>query len=163
MTKVHETIDIAAPPAAVWEQLVDPQRMADWHAKLVEVRRTGTGPVRVGERFSTTYIASKKKQNRKEAEAEVLRCEPWTTLSLRHHFQERGRTGHVDETFELQPRAEGRETHILQMVDFGGAGMPLWVRALIWCITRTGERSGEGILEPLKRVCEGEAAEAGVT
>jgi hypothetical protein len=27
----------------------------------------------------------------------------------------------------------------------------------MWCITRTGERSGEGILEPLKRACEGAA------
>lgn len=160
MTKVYETIDIAASPADVWEQLVDPQRMADWHAKLVEVRRTGTGPVRVGERFGTTYIASKKKQNRKEAEAEVLRCEPWTTLALRHHFEERGRKGYVDETFQLDPRGAGRETHVLQTVDFAGAGMPLWARALIWCITRTGEQRGEGILEPLKRVCEGEARQA---
>jgi uncharacterized protein YndB with AHSA1/START domain len=156
--KVHESIDIAAPPQAVWAQIVNPQLMADWHTKLIEVRRTGSGPLCVGERFGTTYIKSRKKQNRADAEAEVLRCEPWSTLLLRHHFEEKGRTGHVDETFQLRPRTEGRETRVEQTVDFSGAGLPLWVRALMWCITRTGEPRGEGILEPLKRACEGQVA-----
>jgi hypothetical protein len=41
-------------------------------------------------------------------------------------------------------------------VDFAGAGLPLWARALMWCITRTGERTGDGVLDPLKRTCEGQ-------
>ena len=152
--KVHETIDIAARPEQVWPFLVDPQRMADWHAKLEEVRRSGAGPVYVGERFGTTYIMSKKKQNRQDSEAEVLRCEPWTTLVLRHRILEQGPNRYVEETFQLSPRAEGAETHVEHTVDFGRAGMPLWVRALMWFITRFGEPRGEGILEPLKSTCE---------
>jgi uncharacterized protein YndB with AHSA1/START domain len=155
--KVHESIEIAAPPEKVWAQIADPQAMADWHAKLVEVRRTSRGPLFVGERFGTTYIKSRKKQNRGDAEAEVLRCEPRTVLVLRHHFTDKGRSGYVDETYVLSPRDEGRGTLVEQTVDFANAGLPLWARALMWCITRTGERSGEGILEPLKRACEGAA------
>ena len=156
--KVHESIEIDAPPQAVWEQIVDPQLLADWHVKLLEVRRSGKGPVYVGERFGTTYIESRKKHNAKEAEAEVLRCEPWTTLQFRHHFQHKGRSGHVEETFQLSPRNRGQSTLVEHSVDFAGAGLPLWVRALMWCITRTGEPSGEGVLDPLKRTCEKQLA-----
>ena len=161
MVKVYEAIDISAPPLAVWAQIADPQRMADWHAKLLEVRRKSTGPVYPGERFETTYAMSRTRSKHSHAEAEVLRCEPGTTLVLRHHFAEKGERRHVDESYVLQPRAEGRQTRVEQSVDFGGAGMPLWVRALMWCITRTGEPRGEGILAPLKRVCEGQPAETG--
>jgi uncharacterized protein YndB with AHSA1/START domain len=155
---VRESVEIAAPPAVVWAQLVDPQLMAVWHAKLVEVRRSGRGPVQVGERFGTTYIQSHKKQNRKDSNAEVLVCDPWTTLVLRHYLTHKGAQRHVVETYQLHPRDGGRATLVEQTVDFSRSGLPLWARALIWCITRTGERRGEGILEPLKRVCEGEPA-----
>jgi uncharacterized protein YndB with AHSA1/START domain len=156
--KVHESIEIAARPADVWAQLADPQLMADWHAKLEEVRRTAIGPVFVGERFGTTYVMSKKKQNRQDAEAEVLRCEPWTTLVLRHHFRDKGRDRYVDETFQLWPIDEGAGTRVEQTVDFSGSGLPLWAKALMWCITRTGEKTGDGILDPLRRTCEGTRA-----
>jgi uncharacterized protein YndB with AHSA1/START domain len=153
--KVHESLEIAASPEWVWEHIADPQAMADWHAKLVEVRRNSSGPLYVGERFGATYIMSRKKQNRRDSEAEVLRCEPWTALVLRHHMIEKGATGYVDETYLLSPRDEGRATRVEQTVDFANAGLPLWARALMWCITRTGEPSGEGTLDPLKRACEG--------
>jgi uncharacterized protein YndB with AHSA1/START domain len=152
--QVHESIDIAAPPAAVWAHLVDPQLMAAWHAKLVEVRRELRGPVHVGERFGTTYMMSRKKESRGESEAEVLRCEPWSTLALRHHFTHKGAAHCVDETYQLHPSEGGQATHVEQTVDFAGSGLPLWARALMWCITRTGQRQGDGILDPLKRVCE---------
>jgi uncharacterized protein YndB with AHSA1/START domain len=157
VSTVHESIEISAPPEVVWAQLVDPQLMAAWHAKLVEVRRHGRGPVHVGERFGTTYIQSRRKQNRKDAKAEVLVSDACTTLALRHHLTHRGAAHHVDETYQLHPRNGGRGTLVEQTVDFRRSGLPLWARALIWCITRTGERRGEGILEPLKRVCEGDA------
>ncbi len=156
--KVHESVEIARPPREVWPQLADPQLMADWHAKLEEVRRTSTGPVHMGERFGTTYTMSKKNRNQQDAEAEVLRCEPWTTLAFRHHFRHKDRDRYVDETFQLWPIDEGRGTRVEQTVDFSGSGLPLWARALMWCITRTGERQGEGILEPLRRLCEGTQA-----
>jgi uncharacterized protein YndB with AHSA1/START domain len=159
VSTVHESIEISAPPAVVWAQLVDPQLMAAWHAKLVEVRRDGSGPVCVGERFGTTYIQGRKKQNRKDAKAEVLVSDACTTLALRHHLTHRGAEHYVDETYQLHPRDGGRGTLVEQSVDFSRSGLPLWARALIWCITRTGEPKGEGILEPLKRACEGDAAE----
>jgi hypothetical protein len=156
--KVHESIDILANAQDVWAHLIDPQRLADWHVKLIEVRRTSRGPAYFGERFGTTYIQSRKKQNRKDSIAEVLRCEPSRLLTLRHYIDEQRRTGHVDETFALEPLGENAGTRVNHAVDFAQAGMPLWVRALMWCITRTGTPSGEGVLAPLKRACESTAA-----
>jgi uncharacterized protein YndB with AHSA1/START domain len=156
--KVHESIEIAAPPRDVWPQIADPQRMADWHVKLEEVRRADAGQVYVGERFRATYVMSVKKRNRQECETEVVRCEPWTTLVLRHHVRQKQLERHVDETFQLWPIEGGAGTRVEHAVDFSGAGLPLWARALMWCITRTGQPSGPGILEPLKQVCESIAA-----
>ncbi len=152
--KVRESIDIVANAQDVWAHLIDPQRLADWHVKLIEVRRTSRGPAYLGERFGTTYIKSRKKQNHQDSVAEVLRCEPSCLLALRHFIDEPGQTGHVDEMFELEPLSGKGGTRVNHSVDFARAGMPLWVRALMWCITRTGTPSGEGVLAPLKRACE---------
>jgi uncharacterized protein YndB with AHSA1/START domain len=156
--KVHESIEIAAPPQLVWAYLADPHRMADWHEKLETVHRADVGQVYGGERFGTTYVMGANKQRRQDAEAEVLRCEPWTTFALRHHFVNKGQARHVDETFELWPIDDGNGTRVEQMVDFAGSGLPLWARLLMSCISRTGKPSGPGILEPLKRVCEEDQA-----
>lgn len=163
--KVHESIDIAAEPETVWSQIADPQHMAGWHAKLVEVQRSARGPVYVGERFGTTYVMSDEKSRRQVADTEVLRCEPGTTLVLRHHIQTEKRSGYVDETFQLLSLAEGRETRVEHTVDFANAGFPVWVRAilwgmplsvraLMWLVARSAKPQGEGILDPLKRACE---------
>ena len=97
--------------------------MADWHVKLVEVRRSGTGPVYVGERFGTTYIMSRKKQNRQEAEAEVLRCEPWTTLVFRHHIRTQGaRPITSRKPFNCRRATQGQATLVEHTVDFAGGG-----------------------------------------
>lgn len=76
-------------------------------------------------------------------------------------MREGSRNGYVDETFQLLPREEAQATRVEHTVDFAGAGFPLWARAIMWLISRFGHPSGEGILEPLKRVCEaGAIAEA---
>lgn len=154
MTKVYESTDVAARPEEVWPLLADPQRMADWHAKLIEVRRSSVGSAYAGERFDATYVMSKKKGRRQQCTTEVLRLEPWTTLVLRHHFRDKERDRYVDETYQLHARDDGAATRVEHTVDFDGAGMPLWVRGLMWCITRFGEPSGDGVLTPLKNACE---------
>jgi uncharacterized protein YndB with AHSA1/START domain len=152
--KVHESVDIAAAPELVWRFIVDPQRMADWHVKLEEVRRDGTGPVYVGERFGATYCMSKNEQKRGDSETEVVRCDPWSAIVLRHRLPEHGAEKYVEETFQLSPRTGGAETHVEHSVNFGQAGIPWWARALMWFITCFGEAQGEGVLDPLKRACE---------
>jgi uncharacterized protein YndB with AHSA1/START domain len=152
--KTHDSIEIAAPREAVWPYIADPQRMSDWHAKLDAVRRADIGEVYAGERYGATYAMNPKKSRRDDCETEVLGVEPWTTVALRHRMGVKGLSHYVDETYQLWPINEGQGTRVEQTVDFAGAGLPLWARSLMWCITRTGKPAGPGILEPLKRACE---------
>jgi len=53
MTRVHGTIEIDAPPARVWEVVMDPHRLADW---VTIHRRLGDVPARLrqGSTFEQT-------------------------------------------------------------------------------------------------------------
>jgi uncharacterized protein YndB with AHSA1/START domain len=147
--KIRESIDIDAPPEDVWPLLADPERMAAWHVKLVSVDRAARGPVRLGDRFGTTYTLSGRER---DARAEVIRCQPPVALTLRHFIQAEGQERYVDESFDLTPRGQG--TRVDQVVDFRAAGLPWWLREIIRLVTWFGHPVGPSILEPLKNQAE---------
>jgi uncharacterized protein YndB with AHSA1/START domain len=147
--KHHDSIDIAAPPETVWPLLADPQQMADWHEKLVAVRRSATGPVRLGDRFGTRYTLSGREN---DAEAEVIRCQPPAAITYRHHFSLKQCTGYVDESFDLE--YDGEVTRVKQTLDFSKSGLPLWARGLMWFVSRFGKPVGPSLFEPLKQTAE---------
>lgn len=151
---LSEFIDIAVHPQAVWTHLADPQALAKWHAKLVAVRRDHRGPLFAGERFGATYVMSPRRPKPADCETEVLQIDPGVQLGFRHHMLVRGSQRYVDETYQLVPNDDKTATRVHLSVNLAGAGLPLWVRPLVWCIARTGRTQGEQILEPLKRACE---------
>lgn len=150
---IRESIEIEAPPEEVWPQIADPERMAAWHVKLLSVRRSGRGTVRLGDRFETTYTMSGRQL---DASAEVIRCQPPAALTLRHHLPIEGRQRYVDESFDLTAVSSG--TRVDQAVNFRAAGLPWWARLVIRLITWFGQPTGPGILAPLKMACEGGSA-----
>jgi uncharacterized protein YndB with AHSA1/START domain len=147
--KLREVIEIEAPPEDVWPLIADPQRMAAWHEKLLSVKRSAGGPVRLGDRFDATYTMSGRQR---PTSVEVIRCQPPVALTLRHRLVEAGPERFVDESYDLIPR--GNATRLEQTVDFGHAGLPLWARALMWFISRFGAPVEESLLMPLKRTVE---------
>ena len=147
--KLRTSIEIAAPPEAVWPLVADPEQMAAWHVRLVSVRRTASGAVRVGERFGTTYAMGGRQGN---GEAEVVRCQPPVELTYRHFVKMGARTGYVDETFELNHGGGG--TRLRQTLDFSHSGMPRVAQAFMWFLSRFGRAVEPGILEPLKKAAE---------
>jgi uncharacterized protein YndB with AHSA1/START domain len=51
---IVSTIEIARPPAEVFEYVTDPSRLAEWQESVVSSRTEGTGPPGVGTRASVT-------------------------------------------------------------------------------------------------------------
>jgi hypothetical protein len=147
--KIRTAIDIAATPETVWPLVADPEQMAAWHERLVSVRRETSGTVRRGERFAATYTMSGRQGN---AEVEVIRCQPPVELTYRHHVKMGRRDGYVDESYDLVADEAG--THLKQIVDFAGSGMPRWAQALMWFVSRFGRAVEPGLLEPLKKEAE---------
>jgi uncharacterized protein YndB with AHSA1/START domain len=147
--KLHEHIDIDALPEEVWPFLADPERMAAWHEKLLSVKRSATGTVRLGDRFEAAYTMSGRQRT---TNCEVIRCQPPVALTLRHRMVEAGPERYVDESYDLVPR--GNATRVQQVVDFSHAGLPLWARGLMWFISRFGAPAEESLLVPLKRAAE---------
>jgi uncharacterized protein YndB with AHSA1/START domain len=51
---VVSSIEIARPPDEVFSYVSDPSRFAEWQHDVVSVRIEGSGPLRVGSKFTTT-------------------------------------------------------------------------------------------------------------
>jgi carbon monoxide dehydrogenase subunit G len=54
MTVVRAAIEIAAPPQAVWDVIMDPHRFADWVTIHRRLHRSDAGELRVGFRVDQT-------------------------------------------------------------------------------------------------------------
>jgi uncharacterized protein YndB with AHSA1/START domain len=52
MSFVTASIDIAAPPAAVWKTVMDPSRLGDWVTIHRDLRHADDGPLRIGYEMS---------------------------------------------------------------------------------------------------------------
>lgn len=50
MTEFRTSVEIAAPPAAVWPVMKDVERWHEWTASITGIRVTQGGPLRVGSR-----------------------------------------------------------------------------------------------------------------
>jgi uncharacterized protein YndB with AHSA1/START domain len=51
MSTVTASIEIAAPPAAVWDVVMDPTRLCDWVTIHRKLRNSDNGPPRIGYRM----------------------------------------------------------------------------------------------------------------
>jgi carbon monoxide dehydrogenase subunit G len=51
MSAVTASIEIAAPPSAVWDVVMDPMRLGDWVTIHRKLRSSDDGPLRVGYRM----------------------------------------------------------------------------------------------------------------
>jgi uncharacterized protein YndB with AHSA1/START domain len=54
MNDVHATIDIAAPPSAVWRVAMDPERLGDWVSIHRKLHKADPWPPREGARMDQT-------------------------------------------------------------------------------------------------------------
>ena len=79
MGQFQREIVIAAPPAAVFAYLAEPERIADWTPGVVAVRRTNPGPIGVG---STTETEVDVFGTRQTLLGRCIRFEPSRRLTV---------------------------------------------------------------------------------
>jgi uncharacterized protein YndB with AHSA1/START domain len=148
MTRVHCAIEIDAPPARVWEVVMDPQRLADW---VTIHRQVSDVPPRLqrGSTFEQTL-------NLRGAHLHVL----WTVVDVdppRRAVWEGQGPAHsrASIVYELQPEGE-RRTLFDYTNEFKAPGGALGAVAGRVLVGGLSQREAQRSLQRLKQIIEAE-------
>ena len=151
---LHEEIDVAAPPAAVWALVADVTRMAEWSPQFTSTRLSaGTPELGVGTRFTNRNVHGELVWT---THAEITRYDADEAIAFR-----------VDEnwttwTFELV--ATGSGTHLHQRREAPDGISPLsqeWTDAYMGgqaAFTASQQAGMRATLAAIKAAAEGTAA-----
>ena len=137
--RVEESIEIARPPQAVWDVVVDPQRDAEWCAKVKSVEPLGEGRWRVVHKPVPLRPAT-------ELIVDQVEVDPPRRLRLR----EEDDASVVEVEYRLEPSAGG--TRFVQASDVDWKRLP---RILHGTFRRGVQRDVRHQLQALKRLLEG--------
>jgi uncharacterized protein YndB with AHSA1/START domain len=148
MTRVHCTIEIDAPPARVWEVVMDPRRLADWvtiHRRLGEV----PAELKRGSRFEQTL-------NLRGAHLHVT----WTVVDLerprRAEWEGQG-PAHSRATIVYELRPDGESRTIFEYTnEFRPPGGALGAVAGRVLVGGLSQREAQRSLQRLKALIESE-------
>jgi uncharacterized protein YndB with AHSA1/START domain len=148
MTRVHSAIEIDAPPARVWEVVMDPRRLADWvtiHRRLGEI----PAQLRHGSTFEQTL-------NLRGAPLHVV----WTVVDVdppRRAVWEGQGPAHsrASIVYELRPDGEGG-TIFDYTNEFRPPGGPLGAVAGRVLVGGLSQREAQRSLQRLKALIESE-------
>ncbi|MCW2580141.1 MAG: Polyketide cyclase/dehydrase [Blastococcus sp.] len=122
MRTIEHTIDIQAPPAAVWRLLTDVDRYEDWNPFIPRL----SGRLAPGERLTITVRPGARTMTFRPT---VLAVEDGTLLRWRGRL---GLPGLFDgeHEFRLEPTADGG-TRFIQRETFSGLLVPMMPRVLV--------------------------------
>lgn len=96
MTHTMASVDIAAPPAAVFPWLIEPERLARWMGGFVSAEAITDGPTRVGSR-SRDVIEADGRRMVLETEVTELVADRRLAVHLRYDG------GENDDRYDLEP------------------------------------------------------------
>lgn len=141
---------IDRPVAPVWRHVIRPESFRRWNEKISGI--DAVGEFRVGQPFTTHY----------EWRGKALQCASIATEIQEGRLLELRHTAPVGpgvppnleirQRITLHPR--GARTVVTKLVTIENDGMPWFLRALVWFVTRFGAPAGP---DPLKVLCESEA------
>ncbi len=139
---------INATAEAIWKVLCNPQNMPRWNSKCLTLK-SGQTNLMVGNQFRATFRLTGPAN---ECTCEVMEFEPARSFRLRYFDMGRGIRGEVFESFRL--KSDGNRTRVWHEVDLTHAGLPWWIKPVIWLINSIGRKSGPGPVDGLKRLVE---------
>lgn len=148
---IRERTVIDRPAARVWPHVIRPESFRQWNEKIRSL--DAVGEFRVGQPFTTHY----------EWRGKALQCASIATeiqnervLELRHTALVGPgvpRDLEIRQRIALHPR--GARTVVTKLVSIEHHGIPWYLLALIWFVTRFGAPTRP---DPLKLLCEGEGS-----
>lgn len=139
---------MAATPERVWAILADPALMELWNPKCVRCEADREN-VHVGLRFKAVFRLSGPER---EAQCEIVDCQPDVFLAVRFSGDAFRRAGYVDETFRMTPTADG--TRIIHEVDFTHSGLPWLLKVFVKVMDTIGYKAGKSSLDGIKELAE---------
>lgn len=146
MSEVHAAVDIAAPPARVWEVLMDPHRLGDWvtiHRRVDDapatLRRGSTFRQTLNLRGAPLHVTWK-----------VVDLDPPRRAVWEGHGPAHSRASIV---YALSDEGDGR-THFEYTNEFRPSGGPLGAVAGRVLVGGLSQREAQRSLERLKHLLE---------
>ncbi len=143
--KFVETILIPAPADVVWPFLVDPERLAEWNAKLLSIDRDRSGPVADGEEFDMLFSQGRGKQLL--CRTTVADIVPNQRITYGYRSRWKASEQLTSETYEIRPKSSG--VKVVHTVRFLRTYIPWYWLALLWFIKTFGTPIGQPFLWPL--------------
>jgi uncharacterized protein YndB with AHSA1/START domain len=104
--RIEHTIEVDRPPDVVFAFVTDPQHLPEWQPSTVEVRRSRSGPLEVGERFQEVHAAMGK---RLESTVEVAEISALSAFALKILDGPMP----LDGRWTFEPAGDGTRVHFL--------------------------------------------------
>ncbi|MCA9231052.1 MAG: SRPBCC family protein [Planctomycetales bacterium] len=152
---MKETISVSANLDQVWPFVSDPVGQATWNEKIIDVRRKSHEPLQLGEQFGITYRMSGRER---DANVEVIVCNPPHEVQFRHQYRWKSQNRYAIEKYSMQQ--QGNLVQVVQEIDLRDAGIPWFLRPLVWFLNRYGKPVGQTTMESLKEVIEASVSSA---
>jgi uncharacterized protein YndB with AHSA1/START domain len=154
--RLHEEVVTRATPERVWELIADPENHGRWNPHVVGTERISCGEPAFGARYRVTYELSGR---RSEFDAVVVEFSPpkrWAAR-LEERTQGDGRNfgRYMTETYTVVPH--GNRVHVAHDVEIVLAGVPLWLRALVWFIQKLGRPTEPTIMQRFGELAESDS------
>jgi len=143
--RFQQSTIIAAKLSEVWPFVADPLLQAEWNPKLVSMDRSGTGPVRCGERFRMIYRMSGRDN---VSRVEVTESTFPERVVFRHDISIKSKEQTIRESYDLTPLDDG--VRIVQTLEMSLAGIPLPLRICMWLVHHVGRDTEEPYLDRLR-------------
>ena len=151
---LHEDVVTRATPERVWELIADPANHGRWNPHVVGTEQISGGAPAFGSRYRVTYELSGR---RAEFDAVVVEFSPLTRWAARLEERSKGDGRnfgrYMTETYTVTPR--GGLLHVAHDVEIALAGVPLWLRALVWMIQKLGRPTTPTIMQRFGELAEG--------
>jgi len=148
--RLKESIRIEATPDVVWEYVGSPDVWSLFHAKARDTKLLSSQGGLIGSRYEMQLSLGSRTSL---STGEIIDIQIGRLIRLKSTLESKpGREVSAVITYQLKDL--GTRTKVYERIDIKDPQINVFIRALIWLITRLGSPRGETSLMKLKRIIE---------